>query len=134
MHRAEKGMTEKIMICEKRRLFARERYSFFSFRGRRKGSRTSYASCYVLYVVKRRSKRRFSVTREGRAIQLLYQRRPVSIVKTAIPLIRKCLEGNLAPAKRFLRRPADRYEIPGSDRNQTEPSNFTTASFAQGCV
>lgn len=69
-----------------------------------------------------------------RTIQLLYQRRPVSIVKTAIPLIRKCLEGNLAPAKRLLRRPADRYEIPGSDRNQTEPSNFTTASFAQGCV
>lgn len=66
--------------------------------------------------------------REG----LLYQRRSVSIVKTAIPLIREWPEGNLAPAKRFLRRPADRYEIPGS--NQTEPSNFTTASFAQGCV
>ena len=54
----------------------------------------------------------------------------VSIVKTAILLIRKCPEGNLAPAKCFLRWPSDRYEIPGSDLNETEPSNFTAASFA----
>lgn len=123
------------MICEKPCLFARERYSFFSFRSwPKKGIEDELRLIRRKTSIETRVLRHARTTREGRAIQLLYQRRPVSIVKTAIPLIRKCLEGNLAPAKRFLRRPADRYEIPGSDRNQTEPSNFTTASFAQGCV